>query len=237
METYHKIQTLFKRHLDGPKKGKMIRGEWTTPELEYLANSPWEFTEKVDGTNIRIGFNHNYRGAGSNWQWGVQFGGRTDNAQIPKPLMAYMQETFTDKLFSRTFPELGKSELTLFGEGYGYNIQNGGNYNPKEQKFVLFDVKIGDFWLLRKDVDDIAAKLGIESVPTIGHGTLQDAIDIVSSGITFGPNGGIQRWGHGGLRSAWGDFEAEGIVARPLVPLFDRQGMRIITKIKAVDFR
>lgn len=235
METYHKIQTLFKRHLDGPKKGKMIRGEWSVPSLEYLAGNQWEFTEKVDGTNIRIGHGHPYRSAGSNWPKGVEFAGRTDNAQIPKPLMRHLEETFTAELFEKA--DLHTNPITLFGEGYGYNIQNGGNYNPKEQKFVLFDVKIGDFWLLRKDVDDIARKLGIEHVPTIGHGTLQDAIDIVSSGITFGPNGGIQRWGHKGLRSAWGDFEAEGIVARPLVPLFDRQGMRIITKIKAVDFR
>lgn len=227
METYHKIQTLFKRHLDGPKKGKMIHGEWSVPSLGYLAKNQWEFTEKVDGTNIRIGMWAGYESP--------EFAGRTDNAQIPKPLMRHLEETFTAELFEKA--DLHINPIILFGEGYGYNIQNGGNYNSKEQKFVLFDVKIGDFWLLRKDVDDIAAKLGIESVPTIGHGTLQDAIDIVSSGITFGPNGGIQRWGHGGLRSAWGDFEAEGIVARPLVPLFDRQGMRIITKIKAVDFR
>lgn len=227
METYHKIQTLFKRHLDGPKKGKMIRGEWTTPELEYLADNEWEFTEKVDGTNIRIGYNS----FGSN----VLFAGRTDNAVLPKPLLERLTEHFTRERFASVFDNDG-TNITLFGEGYGPKIQNGGNYGSK-QDFVLFDVKIGDFWLTRPNVDDIAKKLGIDSVPTIGYGTLHDAIDIVSSGITFTETGSIKRWGSGGLKSQWGNFEAEGIVARPSVPLFNRKGERIITKIKAVDFR
>jgi hypothetical protein len=232
METYHKIQTLFKRHLDGPKKGKMIRGDWTTPELEYLANNQWEFTEKVDGTNIRIGYDPNLHPSDQ-----VRFAGRSDNAQIPKPLLDYLMSTFTTYPY-HVFDDAVPPRVTLFGEGYGPNIQGGGKYRS-DPAFVLFDVKISNWWLKRADVDDIACKLGIESVPTIGTGTLQDAIDIVSSGITFDHNGVVQRWYTsivGGLESRWGPFEAEGIVARPVVPLFDRKGQRIITKIKSVDF-
>jgi len=234
METYHKIQTLFKRHLDGPKKGKMIRGEWTTPELEYLADNEWEFTEKVDGTNIRIGYSGLPTCATptSPWYKAVEFAGRTDNAVLPKPLLEFLTEHFT----SERFDNAGLGNIVLFGEGYGPKIQNGGNYRA-DQSFVLFDVKIGDWWLNRESVDDVASKLGIESVPVIGHGTLQDAIDIVSSGITFNKQGAVVRWGSGGLKSRWGNFEAEGIVARPKVAMFDRKGQRIITKIKAVDFR
>lgn len=249
METYHKIQTLFKRHLDGPKKGKMIRGAWTTPALEYLADNQWEFTEKVDGTNVRIGFDYRRLRHLPN----PEFGGRTDNAVLPKPLLAHLENMFPYDLFMDN--DL-RERVILFGEGYGAKIQNGGNYlkdsiernrvlraqDPDadlfpEQAFVLFDVKIGDFWLERHNVDDIANKLGIASVPVIGQGTIYDAIDIVESGITFEDSGAVRRWGAGGLKSQWGDFEAEGIVARPVTPLFDRKGDRIITKIKAVDFR
>lgn len=236
METYHKIQTLFKRHLDGPRKGKMIFGQWTTPALEYLADNEWEFTEKVDGTNIRIQYE---------WDWpagdcAVKFGGRTDNAVIPKPLLTYLTETFgqdwtpTDR-WDGVF-EGSMGSVTLFGEGYGPKIQNGGLYR-ENQSFVLFDVKIGDFWLERHNVDDIAIKLGIDSVPVIGRGTLYQAIDIVRDGYTFNDAGAIVRYGRGCLKSTWGDFEAEGIVARPATPLFDRKGDRIITKIKGVDFK
>lgn len=220
METYHKIQSIFKRDLDGSltgKKGKMIEGAWTTPELEYLANTEWEFTEKVDGTNIRIGFcpdkNHL---AGS-----VEFAGRSDNAIIPIPLLEYLRTTFMPNVFlTADLPA-----LTLFGEGYGPGIQGGGKYRD-DHSFVLFDVRIGQWWLSRHNVDDIAFKLGIDSVPVIGHGTLAEAIDLVAS-----------RGSSYQMKSQWGDFEAEGIVARPVVDMFDRQGNRIITKVKAVDFR
>jgi len=231
METYHKIQSIFKRDMTGPKKGRMIHGAWTTLELEYLKDNEWEFTEKVDGTNIRV----NYVGNETSRPACVFFGGRSDNAMIPKPLLEYLQETFTVD----SFKENDLVEITLFGEGYGPNIQGGGKYR-KDHSFVLFDVKIGPWWLKRDDVNDIANKLGIESVPVLGTGTLQDAIDIVSTGITFNKGGGIVRWGAAGingLKSQWGDFEAEGIVARPTVPLFNRKGDRIIVKVKAVDFR
>lgn len=226
METYHKIQTLFKRHTDGPKKGKMIRGAWTTPELEYLAGNEWEFTEKVDGTNIRIGMYQN-------GERPVCFKGRSDNAVIPEPLRRYLEETFT-----LTRLEKGLSaEAILFGEGYGPKIQNGGKYRD-DVSFVLFDVKIGPWWLDRDNVNDIAEKLGIDAVPVLGYGTLYDGIQIVSGeatvwgkGENYGPNKS------GPLKSKWGNFDAEGIVARPKVPLFNRKGERIITKIKAVDFK
>lgn len=242
MQEYHKIQTLFKRNMDGPKKGKMIRGEWTTPALAYLADNEWEFTEKVDGTNIRV---HIRRHDDLTY---VEFGGRTDRAMIPKPLQVYLEETFPETS-PRTRTERGDAigewmldndltEVMLFGEGYGPKIENGGKYRD-DASFILFDVMINGFWLNRDNVNDVAKKLGIDSVPVLGYGTLHRAIEIVSSGITFSASGSVERWGSKGLNSrvASKDVEAEGIVARPRITLFDNQGKRIITKIKAVDFR
>lgn len=235
METYHKIQTLFKRDLDGSltgQKGKMIFGEWTTPELEYLADNKWEFTEKVDGTNIRIGWGYD---AGSRYKT-VKFGGRSDRAIIPEPLMRYLEETFTVTAFDDAFPNADSNEITLFGEGYGPGIQNGGLYR-NDQSFVLFDVKVGPWWLLRKDVDDIADKLSIDSVPVLGYGSLDDAISWVAPKYRRAGSGAYRLGLTHPMRSTWGDFTAEGIVARPTVPMFSRGGARIITKIKEVDFR
>jgi hypothetical protein len=134
-------------------------------------------------------------------------------------------------------------DVVLFGEGYGPKIQGGGKYRP-DASFVLFDVKIGDTWLTRDNVDDIAEKLGIDSVPVLGYGTLSDAIAVVKGDTRrrvelLNPDGCFfeKQYIPGPLMSRWGEFEAEGIVARPVIPLFDRQGKRIITKIKARDFR
>lgn len=229
METYQKINGLFKRYPDGPNKGRFIMGEYATPEIEYLAGNQWEFTEKVDGTNIRVGV---YLGT-------IIFGGRSDNAVIPNSLLEYLKETFTWQSFREAFSEVDLSDVTLYGEGYGPKIQGGGKYRD-DVSFVLFDVKIGPWWLSRDDVDDVARKLGIESVPVIGRGTLYDAINLVQSGtrlLKITDDYVIPQNLGDGLISAWGDFEAEGIVARPVVPMFNRKGERVITKIKAVDFR
>ena len=84
----------------------------------------------------------------------------------------------------------------------------------------MFDIKIGHWWLQRKDVEIIGKNLGLDVVPIIGKGTLRDMVDTVQRG----------------LNSKWGDFKAEGIVARPIVELRTRSGDRIITKLKNKDF-
>ena len=194
-------------------RNPIIIGDWSEPEFEFLANNTWVFTEKVDGTNIRIMWD------GSK----ITFNGKTDNAQMPAPLVQRLTDTFlplTDT-FAETFGTDEGTSVCLYGEGYGARIQKGGGNYRSDQDFVLFDVKVGDWWLTRANVEDIANKLGIDVVPIIGEGTLWDAIDLVKVG----------------MKSTWGNFESEGIVARPKVELQTRGGRRIITKIKTVDFR
>lgn len=209
MSEYHKIQTLFKRDMNSPRK-PIIEGAWTHPEFEYLADNIWTFTEKVDGTNIRVMIEPS--GA-------VSFGGRTDAAQIPAQLVARLNSLFIP--FRPLLAETFKDGAVLYGEGYGAKIQKGGENYRADQDFVLFDVRVGNWWLQRPDVEGVAATLGLDVVPVIGSGTLHDAI----------------AWAKRGIRSTWGDFEAEGIVARPRVELQTRGGHRIITKIKCRDFQ
>jgi ATP-dependent RNA circularization protein (DNA/RNA ligase family) len=214
MIQYPKIDTIFKR--DPTTKFKtLLEGEFSRPEFEYLQDNKWIFTEKVDGTNIRI-----------IWDNGdvivpdgmVSYKGRTDDAQMPTFLLGRLQELFTVDKFRYLYPDIS---MTLYGEGYGAKIQKGGgNYKPDGVDFVLFDVRIGETWLERSNIEDIAGKLGIDVVPIIGKNTLSDAIELA-------------RWG---FRSHWGEFDAEGIVLRPEVELLDRRRRRIITKIKHKDF-
>ena len=206
MREYHKIQTVFKRDMES--KGKsLLEGQWTMPEFEYLARNPWVYTEKVDGTNIRILFDGER----------VSFGGKTDNAMIPAKLVERLRERFPDGAALRSVFDGG--DVCLYGEGYGAGIQKGGSYRP-DQDFVLFDVKVGEWWLQRGDVEDVARKLSLDIVPIVGVGTLYECIDRVRNG----------------MESTWGKFEAEGIVARPATELVSRGGQRIITKIKCRDF-
>jgi hypothetical protein len=208
MKEYQKINTIYKR--DMADKKKLLVGEWSTREFEFLQYNEWEFTEKVDGTNIRV-----YLAEGT-----IMFGGRTDKAQIPPLLLASLQETFNSDFLARVDTT---QPVTLYGEGYGPKIQSGEKYGDTP-RFVLFDVKIGDWWLESDSVRNFAATLDIPVVPMLGSGTLHDAVWMVSHPEKY-------------LKSEWGDFIPEGIVARPVVQLFDRKGERIITKIKVRDFR
>jgi hypothetical protein len=207
MNTYPKIQTIYKRDMDSPKK-TIIEGAYSLPEFEYLADNEWVFTEKVDGTNIRVMM--------ANGE--ISFGGKTDNAQIPAGLVKRLEQVFLPQadLLAAMFPEGG----CLYGEGYGAKIQKGGgNYRP-DQEFVLFDILVGGWWLRREAVEEDAAKLGLDVVPVIGRGTLPEMADIARMGF----------------ESKWGQFPAEGIVARPAVELWARDRQRIIAKIKHRDF-
>lgn len=207
MNEYHKIQTVFKRDMENKAK-TLLDGQWTLPEFQYLAGNEWIFTEKVDGTNIRVMLKGGE----------VTFGGKTDSAQIPAQLFAQLNSLFLP-LSEQMAKDFG-CDVCFYGEGYGAKIQKGGDNYRQDQHFVLFDIKIGDYWLRREDLEAVAHKLGLDLVPVIGEGTLYEAVS----------------WAKQGILSTWGDFQAEGIVARPKVELKTRDGKRIITKIKCRDF-
>ncbi len=211
-DEYQKINSVYKRD----ERGRFIDGIWACPEFGYLADLPWRWTEKVDGTNVRVIFEHTAQNAPT-----VRFGGRTDNAQMPVTLIDRLGEIFNAGDLEAAFPD--SQTATLYGEGYGAKIQKGGgNYIADGCDFILFDVKVGDWWLMPDAVADVAAKLTLSRVPEVGTMTLQAAIERVRDG---------------GLTSFWPNVRAEGLVGTPLVPLHNRKGERIIAKVKGRDFR
>lgn len=209
-EEYHKIENVYSRD---PETKKIKEGEFTNPEFEYLANNIWEFTEKIDGTNIRVCWDGHK----------VQFKGRTENAQIPAELANRLFELFggdaNEQLWEQKF---GEVPVMLVGEGYGAKIQSGGDYSPT-QEFILFDVKIGSNWQPRVSVSDIADYFKINTVPTVLFGTLQDGVNYVKAC----PPSYIGN----------GKATAEGIVGRPVIEMQSRTGRRIIVKIKCNDYK
>lgn len=207
MKEYHKIQSVYKRNPE-TKRRTFLEGEFSLPEFAYLKDCPWRATEKVDGTNIRVIFDGNT----------ITFGGKVDDAQLSARLVTRLNERFLPQ--RDRFAEIFPKGACLYGEGYGAKIQKGGgNYQP-DQDFVLFDVRVGEWWLQREDVGDVAEKFGLDVVPELGTKTLLQWVDFVAQGFD----------------SHWGAFPAEGVVLRPEVELRTRGGDRIITKIKQRDF-
>ena len=219
MAEYQKIQTLFKRD----ERNIIIPDQFTYPEFEVLKDLKWECTEKIDGTNIRIELE-----SSGNPEDGIimSFKGRTDKAIIPEHLLTKLNWLFDRERLMEALnitDETQDCNITLYGEGYGAKIQKGGNYISNDVDFILFDVKIGKWWLDRESIKDIANKLGINVVPLMGYMTIPEAIEYVKKGFksTIAENK---------------DYDAEGLVLKTPCGLLKRDGERLITKIKTVDF-
>ena len=220
MAEYQKIQTLFKRD----ERNIIIPDQFTYPEFEVLKDLKWECTEKIDGTNIRIEL-----ASSGNHEDGIimSFKGRTDKAVIPEHLLTKLNWLFDREHLMEVLnitDETQDCNITLYGEGYGAKIQKGVNYISNDVNFILFDVKIGKWWLDRESIKDIANKLGISAVPLMGYMTIPEAIEYVKKGFksTIAENK---------------DYDAEGLVLKAPCGLLKRDGERLITKIKTVDFR
>lgn len=224
MTEYHKIDSVFKRN----QKGKFLMWDWSRPEFEYLAENDWLWTEKIDGTNIRIIFTNKDITE-------VTFGGRTENAQLPNKLVNWLNYNVREDDLIACFGQV--EQVVLYGEGYGAGIQKGGgNYSP-DQKFILFDIRVGDWWLKREDVVDIASKLGLDVVQDLNtiagasSMTLTEMISWVFEAVDWNDPAMLPS-------SAINDkAKIEGWVGTPVVPLFARNGERIITKVKYKDFK
>ena len=210
MIEYTKIRAVFNRDTNGSKK--LIEGDYCDEAVEFLKDNQWSCTEKIDGTNIGIVWDGHR----------VSYQGRTEAAQLPPHLVTKLQELFggdiNEQLFEQKF---GETPAVLFGEGYGPKIQNGGAYRS-DVSFILFDVylPVTDLWLRRDAIEDVARFFGVDVVPVIMTGTLEEAVAFVKTKP----------------KSTIGSANMEGLVCKPLVDMLDRRGRRIIVKVKARDF-
>jgi len=210
MNEYHKIETIFERDMEGSKK--LIEGKFRNECVEYLKDNNWLFSEKVDGTNIRIHWDGH----------AVSIGGRTDNAQIPGVLVQRLSELFLGETNAQIFEQkFAENPVTFYGEGFGGKIQSGSAYK-KEQDFILFDIMVGDIFLQRENIEEIAKAFSVKVVPIVFTGTIQEAVDYVKA-KPFS-------------KIALEEKEIEGLVGVPLARLTDFRGNRVIVKIKVCDF-
>src|SRR3990167_7108390 len=206
MSEYPKIETLYERDEQTFKvKPGVLKNR------VYGLIKTWHWTEKIDGTNIRVVW--------SAAEKKLTFGGKTDNAQIHADLIKHLYELVKPDKLAEVFPDV---DAVIYGEGYGAGIQSGGYYSATK-RLIIFDVLVGGkWWLAWENTCDVATKLGLDVVPYFGEMTLEDATEVVRQGFASKLNGGVGR--------------AEGLVGRTVEPLFDKKGHRLIVKLKTKDF-
>lgn len=212
MYTYTKIETIYERDTEGTKK--LVEGQFRNEAVKYLKDLDWICTEKIDGTNIGVIWDgHN-----------ISFQGRTEKAEIPKHLLEKLERIFLTNEMEEILEQLfGEKEVIFFGEGYGDKIQKcGKDYIPDSVSFILFDIYMpsSNIWLNRIGIESVAKSLGIDTVPIIGVGPLDTAVKFVKTHP----------------KSKIGTANMEGLVCKPYIDMYDRNGKRIMVKIKACDF-
>ena len=254
METYTKINTMYKRYIfdaskcPNPKwakfKNKIILGEFSFKEAGYLLNCPWEAYSKIDGTNSKIAF---FPSTGE-----IRVEGKTEKAHdiqlelvhmFPKETarfapvknketnkVQYYLEAAGDAMIEPKAGfcgvQLEEVPIYIYGEYFGSGIQKcGSRYIQNGNDFLVFDIKQQGWWT-PKDVRDALCKgLNLNTVPFLGVMTLKEIEDKVRAGFTTQFD-----------RAADPTMLEEGIVARPTIPLCDGSGNRIIVKVKYCDY-
>jgi len=225
---YPKIDTLYNRGDDF----KVIPDEDHLRLKEAALIRRWTVTEKIDGTNTRIIFEPNCMEGGCATEVigpTVFYGGRTDKTDPSMferlGLVDLFDKVFTVDKLAAAFPDMD-GPVVLFGESYGPKINGGGAYSSVPS-FRLFDVLVGNWWLERSSVEDIAAQLDIKAVPVWGYKTgLGGIVELVRQGFPSFVS----------MEEGDGERMAEGIVARTEPLLLRRNGKPLVIKLKTKDF-
>lgn len=205
MKEYMKIQNVFKFD---EKYRKIIA---LNEPYEMLKNIEWYGTEKVDGTNTRICWDGHR----------ISILGHTDKSQLPNHLVDYLSKLFLTPEMEYVFEQIFEDkEVVIYGEGYGNKIQADGEKYTSDVGFIVFDININDFWLLRENVENICERLNLYIVPIVFRGTLDEAKKFVLNH----PASTLSN-----------EHEMEGLVLRPKVQLYDVKGHLITCKLKYRD--
>ena len=258
---YKRYQALGKANLPNKAwmifQNKIILGDFSDDYMDYIKGLKFDCFSKIDGTNSKIVY---FPSTGECF-----CGGKTDNADIVhtgqkefldaeieriKPILAKLfpseSAKFTPVMNDKNqiaycdddgviddapaepgiyCVKLEEVPVYIYGEFFGKKIQSGGNYDKDKNRFSIFDICMQGWWVPIDMLNDYAEKLGFTVAPYIGQMTIEEAEKMVMKGFkTLVPDVSNP------------DYMEEGIVARPVVPIKDPRGKRIIVKIKTCDY-
>jgi len=179
------------------------------PVFEYLYDADWSIAEKMDGVNVRVFWDGE----------AVSFAGRSANSSFNQAQLAYLHTVFPVEKF------FGLDACYLFGEMVGKDCHTN-RYLLQTVEFFLFDSfqLSSQSWQSEDTLTMFAERFGIRQPAKIEHIlTLREIVEI--SYLNFGNP----------TSESFPRIPCEGIILRPLTPLFLAHGERVITKMKYAD--
>ena len=172
--------------------------------------------EKIHGTSAHVGFRPST---------GMVFfeGGASRNSFLALFDQDKLKETFAQFFIERAWEDV---MLTVYGEAYGGKMQGMSATYGKELKFVAFEVRVGDTWLVVPAAEEVTRKLGFEFVS-------YEEIDGTAEAVQKA----LERDSEQAIRNGMGlGHRREGVVLRPPLELTKNNGGRIIAKHKNPEF-
>lgn len=243
-------------------KNKIILGSFSNKEAGYLFDCPWEAYSKIDGTNSKIAF---FPSTGEIKIGGKSDNAQSIHGQFemlqkiadeiqPKLAKMFPKETarfepvksketnkpkywnvgeFKDENITVEPNSAGRYECILeetpvyiYGEYFGTGVQKcGGRYIQHGNDLLVFDICQQGWWIPKENRDALCLELGLKSVPYLGNMTLRQIEEKVMNGFTTKYENASDP-----------SLIEEGIVARPIIPICDSRGNRIIVKVKYCDY-
>lgn len=261
---YKRYKNLNKVELPNPAwkafQNKIMIGCYSDDHMEYIRDLKFDCFSKIDGTNTKIVF---YPSTGECFYGGKTDAAELKQHDkimpaivkkiTPKlremfpietakfvPVMndknqieakSYLGQGLVNATMTGTFDKTGQFIVTteeapiyIYGELYGPGVQKGGHYGDT-LRFAVFDICQQGWFLPIGMLTEMCNNLGLDMAPYIGQMTIKEAEDVVRTGFkTLVENAKDP------------DYIEEGIVARPVVPIKDPRGKRIIVKIKYCDY-
>lgn len=121
--------------------------------------------------------------------------------------------------------KLAGLNVTIYGEAYGGKLQRMSKTYGSNLHFVVFDVKINDYWLDVPKAEKFALNLGLEFVDYVKCKTELSLLNFERDKPSTQA-----------IRNGCGNKQREGIVLRPPIELSKNNGGRLIAKHKADSF-
>lgn len=237
MHYYSKIIAPFER--ENAKSKYVTEGKWSKPEFKMLQDIKWSWTQKIDGTNVRVFWNGDK----------VEIFGHTDKTQFNERTMTWLKNTFCTPEAETVFEDLyGENPVNVFGEFVSKDTNQ--NYGYPNGAFFVFDVQSETskcFWG-RDAVKTVAERFNVFAVQELLVGSIREAVkfvkiankvwnkEFINSGAVYGFDASDEPHIYY-VENPLGKYPLEGLVGRPYFEeLRNNKGERVITKVKCKDF-
>lgn len=205
--------------------------KFSRPEFEMLANVKWNWTLKIDGSNVNVIWDGER----------VSYVGHTDKTLFNERTKKFLDETFCTSEAETVFEDLyGEQPVKISMEFVSKDMsQNYGYIDGAVFIFDIFNGSTGKVWTSEETLDAFVSKFEGNNVfvaPFIGYMNIWNAIDVAKAYEVIW-NRHPERWSEEDkIKNPLGPYVIEGLIGRLPYELFDNNGNRVITKVKCKDY-